>query len=337
MAGLNYGRFLHAGKTGFQLLRGMMGLGRVPLFLSWNLTFRCNLRCTYCGASEAPRQELTTEEICAGLEEVYKLGSRWVTFGGGEPLLRADIGSIIDRAAALGYQVFLSSNGSLLPKKIDEIRKVDHINLSLDGPSEVHDAVRGSGAFEGTMEGARVAEEAGISYSFLCTLGTHNLHTVEETVEMAREKKVWVMFQPGTLWLDSSTSANPVAADPEAYGEVMKKLIALKSAGAPIANSKAGLRHLSKWPQPAKIRCLAGRLAIILEPDGTMLSCHQCEVGQFLAQEETPEQSVRDQFRNLVVPTGCAQCWCAPVVELALIASLNPEAFWNSFRRFFQQ
>jgi len=54
MAGLNYRRMLHAGTAGLKLLRGVLGLGRVPLFLSWNITFRCNLRCAYCGASDAP-------------------------------------------------------------------------------------------------------------------------------------------------------------------------------------------------------------------------------------------------------------------------------------------
>lgn len=337
MSGFNLHRIRHAGKTGFQLLGGMLGLGRTPLFLSWNITFRCNLRCSYCGASEVPRRELSGDEICAGLEEAYELGARWVTFGGGEPLLHGDIGQMIDHAAHLGYQVFLSTNGSLLPRKLDQIRKVDHINLSLDGPREVHDAVRGEGAFDATLEAAQLAEEAGISYSFLCTLGAHNLHAIDETVALAGEKGVWIMFQPGTLWLDSSTADNPVAAEPEAYRVAMKTLIDLKAGGAPIANSKAGLRHLSKWPDDRKIRCLAGRLAIILEPDGTMLSCHQCQVGGFLERKERPVQSLKDQFQRLALPKGCAQCWCAPVVELALIASFNPEAFWNSFRRFFKQ
>ncbi|HNZ48641.1 MAG TPA: radical SAM protein [Candidatus Hydrogenedentes bacterium] len=337
MAGLNYRRMLHAGTAGLKLLRGVLGLGRVPLFLSWNITFRCNLRCAYCGASDAPRREMSAEEILAGTKEMYKLGARWITFGGGEPLLRSDIGEILHGASEQGYQVFLSTNGSLLPKKIELLPAVDHINLSLDGPREIHDQVRGEGAFAGMMKGADAAAAAGISYSFLCTLGAHNLNVVEETVRIARERQVWVMFQPATLWLDSSTADNPVAAQPEQYREAMEQLMALKAAGAPIANSRAGLRHLAQWPNHTKIRCLAGRLSVVIEPDGTMLSCHQYEVGRFL--EQTGGSGIRmgEQFRNLIPPRGCTQCWCAPVVELALIASFNPEAFWNSFRRVFKE
>jgi len=68
-----------------------------------------------------------------------------------------------------------------------------------------------------------------------------------------------------------------------------------------------------------------------------MLSCHQYEVDRFL--EQTGGSGIRmgEQFRNLIPPRGCTQCWCAPVVELALIASFNPEAFWNSFRRVFKE
>ena len=108
--------------SGLALARAMTGLGRAPLFISWNLTFRCNLRCGYCGAVDAPRRECTTEEIVAGLKEMYGAGARWVTFGGGEPLLRPDLGALIADAKALGYQVFVSTNGHFLPGRLDDLR-----------------------------------------------------------------------------------------------------------------------------------------------------------------------------------------------------------------------
>lgn len=328
-------RLWRSGLAGISLVRGMSGLGRVPLFVSWNITFRCNLRCAYCGASDAPRRELDTDGICAGLGELYRLGGRWVTFGGGEPLVRPDMGILIQHAKTLGFQVFLSTNGRFVPDRIGELRHLDNVNLSLDGPREVHDAVRGEGAFDWTLRAVEAIKQAKVPFSFQCTLGTHNLENVEEATNLARELGAWIMFQPATQWLDSSTSPNPVAAPGDGYRKAMDRLLELKRAGAPIANSKAGLRHLAKWPEPASIRCLAGRLAVIVEPDGTLLSCHQCEVGRFLEAREESKTSLTSQFRNTPPPRGCSQCWCAPVVELALIASLKPEALWNTFRRFF--
>lgn len=334
MISKRYKRLRTGAGSGIALAKVLTGLGRAPLFVSWNLTFRCNLRCGYCGASEAPRRECTTEEVCAGLQELYGVGARWVTFGGGEPLLRRDLGTLVARAKALGFQVFVSTNGHFLPERLEDLRAVDNLNFSLDGPREVHDAVRGAGAFDDTLRAAAAAREAGLPFSFQYVLARHNLGHVEEALAIAREQGAWMMFQPATQWLDSSTAPNPLAPPVREYREAVDRLAALKRAGAPVANSQAGLRHLAHWPAAAPIRCLAGRLMITVEPDGTLLSCHQYEVGRFLGAEGGSAGSLVDQFRQTPPPRGCVQCWCAPVVELALICSFKPEAIVNTLRRF---
>lgn len=328
-------RYGQSFKSGITLLKVMAGLGRAPLFVSWNVTFRCNLRCGYCGASDAPRRECDTEEIKTGLQELYRLGGRWVTFGGGEPLLRPDLGELIVHAKSLGFQVFVSTNGHFVPERLEDLRPVDNLNFSLDGPREVHDMVRGAGAFEDTLRAARVAREADLPFSFQCVLARHNLACIEDTVAIAREQGAWMMFQPATQWLDSSTAPNPWASPVEEYRKAVAQLLQLKQAGAPIANSKAGLRHLAHWPDATPIRCLAGRLMVMVEPDGTLLSCHQCEVARFLTAEGKPAKTLTEQFQETPPPRGCEQCWCAPVVELALICSLKPEPIYNTIRRFF--
>ena len=328
-------RWYQSGRSGLTLLKVIAGLGRAPLFVSWNVTFRCNLRCGYCGALDAPRRECETEEIKAGLQELYRLGGRWITFGGGEPLLRRDLGDLIVYAKSLGFQVFVSTNGHFVPKRIEDLRPVDNLNFSLDGPREVHDAVRGSGAFEDTLRASRVAREAGLPFSFQCVLARHNLDCLEDTLAITREQGAWMMFQPATQWLDSSTAPNPLAPPVAGYRNAIAQLLQLKQAGAPVANSKAGLRHLARWPDATHIRCLAGRLMVMVEPDGTLLSCHQCEVERFLTAEGKPAKTLAEQFHGTPPPRGCVQCWCAPVVELALICSLKPEPIYNTLRRFF--
>ena len=241
--------------SGLALARAMTGLGRAPLFISWNLTFRCNLRCGYCGAVDAPRRECTTEEIVAGLKEMYGAGARWVTFGGGEPLLRPDLGALIADAKALGYQVFVSTNGHFLPGRLDDLRLVDNLNFSLDGPREVHDAVRGAGAFDDTLRAAAAAREAGLPFSFQCVLARHNLGHVEETLAIARDQGAWMMFQPATAWLDSSTALNPLAPPVAPYRAAMEELMRLKKAGAPspIPRRACGTCRAGRTPRPSAV------------------------------------------------------------------------------------
>lgn len=326
-----------AGRAGLVLLKVMVGLGRSPLFISWNVTFKCNLRCAYCGAVDAPHREWDTEKITRGLNDLYLAGARWITFGGGEPLLRSDIGTLINAAKSIGFTVFLSTNGRFVPDKIELLRQVDNVNLSLDGPETVHDTVRGTGAFADTIKASEALREHNIPFSYQCVLAKHNLHCLKEALEIAQKQGAWMMFQPATQWLDSSMAPNPVAPPVDAYRNAIAELVALKDAGAPVANSKAGLRHLALWPGHAPIRCLAGRLMAVVEPDGALLSCHQCEVERFLKADENDETDMGKQFRNAPLLPSCGQCWCAPVVELALICSLKPEPILNTLRRFWRE
>jgi MoaA/NifB/PqqE/SkfB family radical SAM enzyme len=305
--------------------------GRAPLFLEWNLTFRCNLRCQYCGACDANTPELDAPEIIARLGELWAIGGRWITFGGGEPLLKKGIEDIVRAAKELGFQVFLSTNGTLLPEKAAVLQWVDHVNLSLDGGREVHDAVRGPGAYDKTIAAIAVCRRAGVDVSLQCVLSSLNLEHVDEVLAVASEYGVPAMFQPATQWLDSSMAPNPIAPPVEAYRWAIAGLIHRKRRGAPIRNSVAGLIHLGQWPHPTRIWCSGGLLTCTVEPDGSMLACHQAQVAKFLA-GKTSTGPMADQFAGLARPRNCLQCWCAPVVELALIFSLRPGPIWNALR-----
>lgn len=305
---------------------------RVPLFVSWNITFRCNLRCLYCAACDAPHAELDTPEVLAGLDSLWGLGTRWITFGGGEPLVRADIDQILHYSKKKGFQTYLSTNGWLLEKHLDEIRScVDHINLSLDGGREVHDRVRGEGSHDKALEALDLCKAAGIHASLQCVLNRYNLDDVDTAIDIATRRGVSIMFQPATKWLSTSTKENPIAPETEAYRNAIRHIVQRKKEGAPVRNSFTGLRHLALWPNPQSIFCVAGRAMAILEADGSMLGCHQCQVKDFL--EGTSGQgSLEQKFGALRLPRHCVQCWCAPVVELCLFFSLRPEAMWNALR-----
>ncbi len=323
--------FLQALSLARALVRVRLLRRPTPLFCGWNVTFRCNLRCKYCGACDAPRDELSTAEMIERLDGLRELGTRWITFGGGEPLMRRDMPDILEAAHRKGFNTFLSTNGWLLPERREVLQWVQHVNMSLDGTRETHDAVRGAGAFDKAIEAAVLCRESGVPASFQCVLSSFNLGEIEDVVRIAREQSFPVMFQPATRWLDTSTAPNPIAPPVEEYRRAMTRLIELKKQGAPIRNSVSGLRHLAAWPDPKAIWCSAGLLSFTIEPDGYVLACHQAQVGAFL--QRTPQQGgVSDRYRAMPIPQGCRLCWCAPVVEMALVFSLNPGAVWNAFR-----
>ena len=304
---------------------------RAPLFVAWNLTFRCNLHCRYCGTNEVRIPECDSSAVTEGLDRLWELGARWITFGGGEPLLRDDIGVLLSHAKRKGFQVYLSTNGSLAAKKKAALASVDHVNLSLDGGEKVHDSVRGAGSYGKAIESIAVFQELGVPVSLQCVLSKHNLDQVQEVLEAASRHGLVAMFQPADQLLNTSRQPNPIRPPVDAYRETIGRLIELKRRGAPIRNSVAGLRRLARWPDPSDIWCPARWLIAVVEPDGSLIACH-------LDVTASPKElcgncaPLKDQFENLRTPRGCAECWCAPLVELSLIFSFKWEPMLNMLR-----
>ena len=84
------------------------GYGRVATDLRVSLTDKCNLRCTYCMPAEGldwlPKAELLSDDELVRLIAigVGRLGITTVRLTGGEPLLRPDLESLVQRVVALG-------------------------------------------------------------------------------------------------------------------------------------------------------------------------------------------------------------------------------------------
>ena len=60
-----------------------------PLFITWNITSNCNLRCKHCLNNSGTRlpNQLTDEEIFNLIIEFSKAGMQEIRFTGGEPLV----------------------------------------------------------------------------------------------------------------------------------------------------------------------------------------------------------------------------------------------------------
>jgi len=95
----------------------------------WELTLKCNLRCSHCGSSAGiPRKnELTTKECFKLCEELADLGCKDVSLMGGEPFLREDWFQVAQCVNNLGMNLNFVSNGIVLDRYIDKIAKLKPI------------------------------------------------------------------------------------------------------------------------------------------------------------------------------------------------------------------
>ena len=123
----------------------------------WELTYRCNERCTHCyldvlPANHAAPGELTTDEGLRLLADLHELGALNLTFSGGEPLLRRDFFVLAARARELGFVLRIFTNGLLItPTLADRLADLHAyaVEISIYGAdAATHDAItRRPGSF----------------------------------------------------------------------------------------------------------------------------------------------------------------------------------------------
>ncbi len=310
---------------GYSILRCSLLKKRVPLEVGWSLTNRCNYGCKYCGIPKVKSKELTTEQIFSIIDELSEFGTKIIQFTGGEPLLREDIGNIIKYMKKKGIYSSMSSNGSLVPYKIKEIKDLDLLKLSLDGPLKIQDKVRQKGSYEDVVNAVKVAKENNIKVIFAALLSKYNLKCIDFILETAKKFDCFVIFQPADCFLLGTNKLNPTIPEKESYKKVIEKLIYKKGRNKYIENSIVGLKHLLNWPDPKKISCAAGRIGCRIETNGDVNLCGRSKNSKKL---NCIEIGFKKAFNNLN-KIFCTQCWCASQVELNKIYSLNLNAILN--------
>lgn len=116
------------------------GFGRVHRDLRISVTDRCNFRCTYCMPEEGMQWQergnlLTFEEIeRVARIMVERYGVDGIRLTGGEPLVRARLPLLVEKLAALGVDLAMTTNGVSLPLVAAELRSAGlrRVNISLD-------------------------------------------------------------------------------------------------------------------------------------------------------------------------------------------------------------
>lgn len=301
----------------------------LPLTVSWEITHRCNQDCLYCGIARYPKPELSTKAAIDVIDRLALLGTERISFTGGEPLMREDIGYIMNYTREKGILPTLNTNGILLKKLIGSLSSVSRITISLDGPDQVYRELRQSDSCHKTIESIKLCKSKGIPVVLTMVLSQRNLNEVEFVLGLAGQFGIKVIFQPASLYLLGTTQNNPVAPDPLLYREALFSIIEKKmSKEKYIYNSLAGLRHLLKWPGPADIPCWAGKLHCSIDTEGRVYPCgHTMRIIDEPISHYTALKG-RNDFQRLA-GFNCKQCWCASMVEFNLALALKPGVLWN--------
>lgn len=147
-----------------------------PVYVVWELTLACNLRCAHCGSRAGRRRpgELSTDECIELVAQLAELGAREITLIGGEAYLRPDWIEIVAAIRAAGMACTLQTGG----RHLTEVRMrqaaaagLQAVGVSIDGLQDVHDRLRGvKGSFDAALAALKHARSFGLSTSVNTTL-----------------------------------------------------------------------------------------------------------------------------------------------------------------------
>lgn len=310
------------------ILRAKIFNKKTPLLVSWEITRRCNARCKYCNIWDNASGELDTQQVLSIIQELSEAGTRTIHFTGGEPLLREDIGIILEHCRKKHISTSMNSNGAFVPRRINEISTLHLLGISLDGPEEIHDYIRGQGSYKGAIEAIAIARDKSIKLRLLTVLSQCNLQAINFLLEKAREFDAPIIFQPATELLLGGQTENPIAPNVARYKQVIKWLIAKKRVTKYIANSVSGLQFLYYWPDMKRIRCLASLVSCRIQSDGHIYICYR---NQDLAGKiDQKHPSIKDAFLQLPF-VYCKRCCCASTIEINCLLSLKLDTIFNSW------
>ena len=165
---------------------------RKPHHAQWMITRKCNYRCRGCNVwKEQDQRELSTEEIKRGLDILKDLGIVEIVLSGGDPLLREDAAEIIEHASRL-FVTTVYDNGSMAVKKIEALRNVDFVAISIDSlDAAKNDYIKGvPGAWKKAMETVETLHNEGISVSVTPTISQLNLYEIVDITNYFSQKGI---------------------------------------------------------------------------------------------------------------------------------------------------
>jgi radical SAM protein with 4Fe4S-binding SPASM domain len=159
-----------------------------PLEVHVAVTSRCAAGCSGCYLDATPDGETPPkDEIVRRLRGLAEAGVFTVAFGGGEPLVRDDLGDLARAARALDLVPVMTTSGlGLTPARARDLRDFAQINVSYDGQGADYAEIRG---YDGARHAERAIEAlvaAGIRTGANVVLSRSTLARTADTLARAR-------------------------------------------------------------------------------------------------------------------------------------------------------
>ncbi len=308
------------------------------------ITHKCNYKCSYCSLWGDNIKELNTEQVLNLVDQVADMGCLIYAISGGEPLLRKDLPEILKRIKKRGMMAKVATNGSLVTKRIDEIRDyVDMMSFSFDTMNaDVPEDVGTIKVLNDTViEGIKAAVEQVPAVSLNVVLTRLSIMEIDHIVEYGSSLgiKTFTFFPMITHFNYRSPDELEKSYDElyggiENYKNVVLKIRKLRDQGNSITMSNMMLDSMYTFRIP-KMKCISGYLSCGISPDGRLGTCYEFfkeSTGSF--HDRSFKELWEELGHNLSVVDNCKGCLLHCYFEPNVIFSVSPRPLLSYGKRY---
>lgn len=266
---------------------------RREFYFQFHINRDCNLRCKHCyQEAYSPPTSASADHLAVICEHIISAAKAWnfvarVALTGGEPFLCDSLWSLLSRLNASEHVGMLTvlSNGTLIGDqqsgRLAQYPKMREVQISLDGASSgTHDAVRGSGAFDGAMDGIRSLKRAGVSVAVMFTLMRDNMAEALDILELARKERVDFITIERVVPCHSNDPQRDALA-PSEVSRVYTEVHAWAENQSGQGHKVTVRRRRPLWHLVSDTVggfCPVGFTALAVLEDGTILPCRRMEI-----------------------------------------------------------
>lgn len=264
----------------FSVKYARLRLARRPVLVHFEVTMRCNARCSFCDYWKTPADR-KAHELKSFVDAARHFNPMLITWTGGEPLLRKDLEelvSAVDAAVRTKYTTLITHGAMLSLERARALWQagIGQFNISLDYLDERHDEARGiPGLAQRIVATAGAIRAEGMTVRFNTVIKDNNLDDVMPLVREAERMRVGVNL---SVYTDAKNGNRAHLLGPEHMARVealVQELLAFKRRRrGTISNSDHYLANIPRYLRGQMTEpCLSGQDTIHIDPYGHVRRC----------------------------------------------------------------
>lgn len=316
-----------------------------PVYVHYGITHRCNLRCRMCKVDKNinNEEELSLRQIEQVFDILKRAGIVYVSIGGGEPLLREDLVSVIELLIKKGLMVRLLTNGTLAKEALIKSfvsAGLREVSISLDSMSpQIQNYIYGDKEISRKIVNSidmfsELVPKKGRLLLINTVVSPFNIGELVSLSEFAKDKGYYISFIP--VEADSGSEFLFSQKDYRLIDQSYERLIRMKKSGkSNIFNSSIFLERSREYLKSIKRnwQCDAGKLYFSLNPKGEFSVCHKYSPEASLLEKNLKELLTSEAFKNRRkrLVEECAGCMRPCWAEVSFLFK-HKRCFWEMVR-----